>query len=135
MINVVPSIFFAYHRYVSMKLFDQAVSDGKPQSGSLAPFFGSEKRFEYFRQVLLGHAASIIADGNADLISTFECRIDSQVTAAIHRLEGIVNQIQEHLLQLSTIGFNFGNILRQCPRKRSHFDIQPLYCEKRVRLK
>ena len=95
-----------------MKLFDQTVSDCKSQPGPLAPFFGSEKGFEYFSQILLRHAASIIADGNADLIRSIGRRNNVQISAVIHRLEGIANQIQKHLLQLSTVGLNFGNILR-----------------------
>ena len=88
------------------------VRDGQSETGALADFFRREERIEDLAQYVLRHARPIVVDLEHDQLTVgFVPRPHDQRASSVrgqHRLLGVDDQIQQHLL----------NLMRVCENRR-----------------
>src|SRR4029450_7498254 len=92
-------------------LGDDAMAHPHPESA--ASRLGGEEGGEEVALRLLGHARAVVRDGDreelvamrpaADMVARLDARGDGELAAAAECLDGILDQVQEHLRQLCPI--------------------------------
>src|SRR5258706_403206 len=92
----------------STMLLDDGVRDGQAKTGALADFLRREKRIEDFRLDLLGNAWTVVVDLEDDrLLLGIMPAAHHQDAAAVgrqHRLFGVDDEVEQHLLDLMAVG-------------------------------
>lgn len=82
--------------------------DGKgyrqPQAQTVAHRFGREERVEHLIQVLVGDAAAVIHNAEApQLLVGFQTNFQTFADFALHRIQRIAQQIDQHLFETNRI--------------------------------
>ena len=99
-------------------LLHDRVRDGQPEPRALADLLRREERIEDFRLQLLRYPGTVVVDLEDDRLALQVVpAADDESAAAVrreHRLLGVDDEIQQHLLNLVRIGEH----LRQ-PRRRA----------------
>lgn len=102
-----PLPHFAGDHDIAAVLADDAVSDRKPQPHSFVP--RGEERIEDLLADVFGYPLAGI--GNLDHHPlVFEIAPESQRAPSVHRLNGVLDKINEYFLNFPGIAFNYGNI-------------------------
>ena len=89
-------------------LLHDRVRDGQAEAGALADFLRREERIEDLRLHLVGNARAVVVDLEDDrLLIGVVPGADDEHAAAVgrqHRLLGVDDQIEQHLLDLVAVG-------------------------------
>ncbi len=104
--------------HTAMRL-NRAISHGQPKPGTFVHGFGGEKRFKDMLHNMLIYAATVIRNGDADIIASSQIsmlmrrfRADSVrlktngntwIGSILNRISGIIQQIHNHLLKQADI--------------------------------
>ena len=98
---------------------DDSVADAQAETGSLANFFGGEERIENAGRD--GRCLAVVGERNFDRVSGLGGHdLDAAGTADFaHRVIGIVQDVEEDLLQLVRVTQNVGEVLRRGARSTS----------------
>src|SRR5690349_18509003 len=101
--------------YLSVVLLYNIICDRHAQAGTLSHFLGSKKWFEYFFLCILIHSRAVIFHlyKNAFFISAgmnLQYARRSLAMALVDGLDGIGNDVQEYLVELSGVTINGRNI-------------------------
>ena len=104
---------------VSPALRHDAVNGRKAEARAFRLVLGGEERFEDMGQSFLIHAAARVLDGKHDVAAAFEietgrsgffemyiCGLDLELSAFRHRIQGVDDEIHQHLLDLAFVGFD-----------------------------
>ncbi|KAF5029855.1 hypothetical protein DSECCO2_644210 [anaerobic digester metagenome] len=86
------------------------VAVGKPKACAASRSLGGEERGENLAHVLLGDPAAGITDLHLDKAILFHAT-EGEFAIAVHRLDGIDDEVEEELLKLSLIGLNGGKCM------------------------
>ena len=88
---------------------------GDGQSESVAVALGSERRTEDTRLDVFGNTGTVIGEGNLNLVVRIE-RIEHDddvcVLTSLKRLQGVAQDIDEHLTYLFAVGINHHTTIR-----------------------
>ena len=118
---------------MAIALLDDAKTGGQSQTRAFALFFGGKKRFKDVLFDFVSHAHAGVADTDHDIVAGSNevparivfvkghvGRADGQGAAIGHRITGVDNQVQQHLLDLAGIGFDLAQVGRGL---RHQFDV------------
>ena len=89
--------------------FDDVAAHREPQAGAalaagVRTFFGGEERIENLRQHFRRNAAAVVAHHQVDhVVLGVVQQLDQQPAAVGHRLPGVDQQVQQHLLNLVAV--------------------------------
>src|SRR5438876_2164246 len=106
----------ALHANLASVLLDNPISHRKPQTGAafltiLGRSFGGEERIVNALNMLLRDSAAGVGDDNAHSVAIRSQ--NSQRAPVRHRIFGIEEEIQEHLLQSAIISLDRRQVLRK----------------------
>src|ERR1035441_7103952 len=102
---------------MSTALLDDALNGGESEAGAVADLLGGEEGLEDVALSFLVHALTVVAEGEADVLSVRQVHgepraafdvggFDGQPTARRHGIAGIDGEIDENLVHLPGIGEN-----------------------------
>jgi len=80
---------------------NEGLADCQPQSNPLC--LSGEERLEHLPHVLLRDAHPGVGEGNCHSLRTCKFRLDSQLAALGHRLDGVEDEVSEDLTELNGI--------------------------------
>src|SRR5947208_13407286 len=81
------------------QLVRDLVADGEAEAGTFACLLGSEERLEHALQMLLRDARAAVADGQNQRLRVDDSRLRLDQARALHRLRGVEQDVEQHLLQ------------------------------------
>ena len=129
---------FAVDRHSPAALLDDAIDCRQSQSGAFAGCLGGEKRLEHVGLCVGIHSMAGIADGEhrvlagghaeplpGGFVDVHVRRLDGQNSTARHGVTGVDGEVDQHLLQLSAIRFDFPEIIGQSQGNLDIFAHQP----------
>src|SRR5207237_2305373 len=87
-------------RHLAALAFDDVAGEIEPEPGAAAGLLGGEERFADAAEEMLRHADAVVADREAERVADAHEQ-DAHVArfAALGRLEGIVEEVRDRLLE------------------------------------
>ena len=96
-------------RQAPARLVSDCKGNRQSDAQSIADRFGGEERVEHFGQVLFGNAATVINDAQApQLFIGFETDFQALAGFVLHCVQGIAQQVDQHLFQANRIAAHPG---------------------------
>ncbi len=116
------AVFAAVDGDGSAVLLHDAVAQRQAQSGAVAGLLGGEERVEDARAQRVGNARPRVLDPEVDAVRRCTGADRQPLVAAVglERLQGVGQQVEEHLLQLQRVGANRRKVAVELPH---HFDV------------
>ena len=96
---------------------DNIMGNMQTQACALPGCFCGKERLEDTRLNIGWNSGSIIRDLNNDMLIFLGC-FDSDLTFAMHRVHGVVDDVRPYLVELAGIRFDAGHICRIFPFDR-----------------